>query len=318
MQVTKDSSQNFMGLDQASIDIAFVAVGYALSSSCLVVINKWALITWPYSTTLTFLQLTVSWMAAMAAGKMGLVEVDALRWSKIKAFAPACLIFFIAIACNMKLLQHANVDTFIVLRSCVPLLTRLAESAFFGTSLPSQRVLGTLALIILGAIGYVMIDEDFSITAYYWGLAYIASMVTDTLLVKKVVTEVELTPWGLVLYNNFIASLLYPLFCFSTGEYKEVTVALSHLIDGTTDYGPVLASCAFGIMISYFGMNARKKLRATSFSVLGVICKFATVVVNTLAWDYHASPAGIGFMCMSLMGGIAYQKVVSAEHAAKR
>jgi len=307
-----------MGMDQASIDIAFVAIGYAISSSCLVVINKWALITWPYSTTLTFLQFTVSWMAALIAGKLGMVQVNALQWPKIKAFSPACLIFFIAIACNMKLLQHANVDTFIVLRSCVPLLTRLAETAVFGSALPSQRVLATLGLIILGAIGYVSIDEDFSLTAYYWGCAYVISMVTDTLLVKKVVTEVELTPWGLVLYNNFIASLLYPIFCVATGEYKEVTVALSHLVDGTTDYGPVFASCVFGISISYFGMNARKKLRATSFSVLGVICKFATVVVNTLAWDYHASPLGIGFMCMSLMGGILYQRVVSAENAVRK
>jgi len=293
---------------------SFIAVGYAVSSSCLVVINKWAVIEWPYSTSLTFMQLTVSWMVALIAGKTGLVEVDALDLKKMKAFAPACLIFFVALACNMKLLQHANVDTFIVLRATVPLLTTLAETVMLGTPLPGLKVFGTLVLIILGAIGYVATDMDFSSTAYFWGFAYVSSMVIDTILVKKVVTEVSLKPWGLVLYNNLIASMLYPVFLIGTGEYAELSTAFASLRD-TTGFAreSILASCFFGVAISYFGMNARKMLQATAFSVLGVVCKFATVLVNTLIWEHHATAIGIGFMCVSLTGGILYQRAMQSK-----
>eukprot|EP00662_Eupelagonemidae_sp_cell21_P057011 gene57011-biopygen72852 len=59
--------------------------------------------------------------------------------------------------------------------------------------------------------------------------------------------------------------------------------------------------------ISYFGLNARRALTATAFTVLGVVCKFGTVLVNTLAWDLHATPFGIGCVCVCIFGGILYQ-----------
>jgi hypothetical protein len=82
-----------------------------ITTTGLVIINKWALLSWPYSTSLTFVQLTASWVIAYIAGLLGICQVDKLDWNKIKAFSPACLIFFVAIGCNMKLLLHANVDT---------------------------------------------------------------------------------------------------------------------------------------------------------------------------------------------------------------
>lgn len=314
-QPKKADQSNALGLSPAAFETAMIGVGYAVSSSCLVVVNKWALMAWPYSSSLTFLQFTVSWMVALVAGKIGLVEVDALDVKKMLSFAPACLIFFVAIACNMRLLQHANVDTFIVLRSLVPLLTNLTESLFLGTPLPSRQVLSTLVLIIIGAVGYVVVDDDFSLTAYGWGAAYVGAMVTDTVLVKKVVTDVELKPWGLVLYNNLIASMIYPFFILASGEYAELGNAYDSLInsDAYDVLSPVLISCVFGVAISYFGMNARKKLNATSFSVLGVVCKFATVVVNSLAWDYHSSAIGTLWMCVSIAGGILYQQVLRGK-----
>lgn len=293
--------------------LVFIAVGYAISSSMLVVINKWALLKWPYASTLTFVQLTVSWVCAFALGKMNIVQVDPLDPVKVKAFAPACLIFYIAIACNLKLLQYANVDTFIVLRSLVPLATTLAESFALGTKLPNRRVFATLIMIVLGSMGYVYSDKQFSLTAYSWGAAYIFTMVVDTILVKKVVTDVELTPWGLVFYNNLIASALYPFFAYFTGELNSMSEAFSSLLEfGDIAFIAVMVSCVFGISISYFGLNARKILQATAFSVLGVVCKFATVFVNTVLWEYHATPQGIFFLLVCISGGILYQQEMKA------
>ncbi|GBG29833.1 GDP-mannose transporter GONST3 [Hondaea fermentalgiana] len=289
----------------------FIAAGYAVSSSGLVVINKWAVMKWPYSSTLTFTQLTASWLLAFIIGTIGIVKVDKLDWGKIKAFSPACLIFFVVLACNMKLLQYANVDTFIVLRSLVPLATCFVERVTIGTPLPGPKVLACLVLIVIGAVGYVQADREFSLTAYTWGFAYVFTMVIDTVLVKRVVTKVELTPWGLVLYNNLIASVLYPFFAMATGEASQIPVALAELLaPGSESALAVGASCVFGIAISYFGLNARKALTATAFSVLGVVCKFATVLVNVSVWDHHASPVGIFWLLVCISGGILYQQAM--------
>ena len=130
--------------------MVFIGMGYAVSSSALVIVNKWAMSNWAYASALTVLQFTVAWMVAAIAGALGICEVDRLEWKKVKAFAPACLLFYLSIACNMKLLGHANVDTFIVLRSLVPLLTTFAERAYLGTPLPPLKAMSALGVIVLG------------------------------------------------------------------------------------------------------------------------------------------------------------------------
>ena len=129
-------------------NVYFIGLGYAISSSLLVVMNKFALVKWPYPSTLTFLQMTFSWVVAKLLATFNIVECDALDVGKIKSFAPACLIFYIVIACNLQLLEKANVDTFIVMRSLVPLFTAFAERVFIGTTLPNLRVFGTLVMIV--------------------------------------------------------------------------------------------------------------------------------------------------------------------------
>ena len=49
------------------------------------------------------------------------------NWKKVKQFAPAVIMFYISIACNMRLLARATVDTFIVIRSVAPILTQVGE-----------------------------------------------------------------------------------------------------------------------------------------------------------------------------------------------
>lgn len=301
----------------SAMQMMFLGVGYAASSSCLVIINKWAVLSWPYASTLTFVQLTVSWMVALFLGKCGIVGLDVLTKENLINFLPASAIFFVALACNMALLQNAPVDTFVVMRSLIPLLTMLCGTAL-GKPLPGRWVILSLLTIVAGAVGYVWNDLSFSPKAYFYGGAYVLAMVVDTILVKKVVTKVDFKhPWTLVLVNNLESSLIYPFFAFGTGELSTAGAGVTSLLEpGSDSLGPVLISCVFGVSISYFGMNARQALSATSFSVLGVVCKFATVLVNTLIWSHHAGPVGIFFLCICVSGGILYQQALQRETSA--
>jgi solute carrier family 35 protein len=71
--------------------------------------------------------------------------------------------FLGAIFTNMKTLQYANVETFIVFRSSTPLLIALLDYAFLGRELPSLRSWCSLLLLLCGAIGYVMYDANFEV-----------------------------------------------------------------------------------------------------------------------------------------------------------
>ena len=49
------------------------------------------------------------------------------------------------------------------------------------------------------------------------------------------------------------------------------------------------AACVAGLGMSYFSFALRAAISATSFSVIGNVCKVLTILVNLLMWDKHAS-----------------------------
>ncbi len=55
-------------------------------------------------------------------------------------------------------------------------------------------------------------------------------------------------------------------------------------------------------------------LQAKAFSVL---CKFDSVLVNTLIRQYHASMEGIFWLLVCIMGGIVYQQAMQGAPVTK-
>ena len=50
----------------------------------------------------------------------------------------------------------------------------------------------------------------------------------------------------------------------------------------------LIASCIGGLGMSYFSFALRAVISATSFSVIGNVCKVLTILVNLLVWDKHS------------------------------
>merc|ERR1712176_610673 len=73
---------------------------------------------------------------------------------------------------NMKILQYANVETFIVFRSSTPLLVAFMDYAFHGRCLPSARSCAALLFILLGASQYMRVDSHFEVRSYGWAATW--------------------------------------------------------------------------------------------------------------------------------------------------
>ena len=285
-----------------------VVVGYALCSSLLAIINKYALAVFPYASLLTALQYVTCVVAVLGLGRIKLLDHDPLKWDMMKRFLPAAFVFYLAIFTNTKLLQSANVETFIVFRSSTPILVAIADYLFRKQPWPGAYTLASLGVILAGAVGYVLADKDFTIHAYTWAFAYLITITFEMVYIKHVVSSFGLNTWGLVLYNNFLSLMLAPFFWYLTGEFKD-TMDVPAM--GSWQAGvvvPVLLSCGFGLGISFFGFACRKAISATGFTVVGVTNKLLTVVINVLIWDKHASPVGISSLLVTILGGVLYQQ----------
>ncbi|MCO5564397.1 hypothetical protein L7F22_018058 [Adiantum nelumboides] len=290
--------------------VAPLVLGYALCSSLLAVINKYAITKFMYPGLLTALQYATSAIGVWALGKFKFLHHDPFTWFTAKKFFPAAVIFYLAIFTNTNLLKHANVDTFIVFRSSTPLLVAIADTMFRKQPWPSKYTFLSLFLILAGALGYVMSDSGYNITAYSWAMAYLVTITTEMVYIKHIVSSLGLNTWAYVLYNNFISLLLSPLFCIVTGEIGEIYDALhkSERFLNMETISSVALSCIFALAISFFGFAARRAISATAFTVTGVVNKFLTVVINVLIWDKHASPSGLFYLILTLIGGVAYQQ----------
>ena len=57
---------------------------------------------------------------------------------------------------------------------------------------------------------------------------------------------------------------------------------------------------------------------ATTYTLVGVVNKFLTVLLNVLVWDKHSSPFGIFAVCVCLLSGTLYQQSPRRDEARKQ
>ena len=218
--------------------------------------------------------------------------------------------FVSAIYANMQALKHSNVETVIVFRSCSPIAVSIIEYIFMGRAFPSLRSCLSLASVAFGAILYCMSDSQFSLNGfrgYTWVFTYFILITFEMTYGKRLTSSVKMASvWGPVFYCNLLASLPMFLLGYSTGDYDNIGTKLYTL--------PISAililifSCIAGTLIGYTGWLCRGMISATSYTLVGVVNKFFTVLLNVLIWDKHSSQTGLFAVCICLTSGVFYQQ----------
>ena len=284
--------------------VVFAIALYATYSSTMLVLNKLAVHHMQAPSFVMFCQMVTTAGAVYGASKVGWVEADAFEWGKMKAFFWVVATFAAMVITNMKILQYANVETFIVFRSSTPLLVAFMDYAFLGRCLPSARSCAALLFILLGASQYMRVDSHFEVRSYGWAATWYALFVFDVIYIKHVCNTVEMTTWGRSLYQNAMTVPFCCVFFVFFGEYEVMkTVQWS-----VPQLAFLFLSCLVGIGMSYAGFLLRQTVSATSFTVVGIVCKIATVMINLMIWDKHASTAGLAALALCLGAGTVYQQ----------
>merc|ERR1719197_2120537 len=89
----------------------------------MLVVNKLAITVLPLPHTLLALQLLAAGGGVRLASLTGQIEVEELKLEKIRAFGVTPFAFLATLFFNIKILQYANVETFIMVRTSTPLIT---------------------------------------------------------------------------------------------------------------------------------------------------------------------------------------------------
>jgi len=285
----------------------------------MLVVNKLAVHVLPAPSFVLLAQVTCSWVAVKLCGCLGLIDVDELDWTKLKGFLPVSVAFLACIFANIMILHHCNVETFIVFRASTPIVIGVADWLFLGRELPNLRSVLAMLFLVVGACAYVFFDANFNVSGYTWVGIWYVIFSFDQLYIKYAVDNVKVrSNWGRVFYTNLWATLI--LIVMTAVLDPNVLMQTKWTWKNLSALG---VSCAVGVFMSYFAFLCRAAVSATSFTVIGNVCKILTVLINLSIWSHHASALGIGCLFVCLAGAAIYQQAplrsdkVQAEVARK-
>ena len=266
-------------------DTVVACVLFSACSASLLMINKLIIAQTPMPSFISCLQFGASTATALLIMLQGGAPSDPFEWRKVKPYLLYVSMFVSTIYFNFRALEHSNIETLIVARSCVPCVVSVLEFALLGRTLPVRRSWFAMALMAAGAAGYVLSDKQFEIDgweAYTWVMAYFVVISFEMALGKYIVGP-QLgfaSMWGPTLYTNTISIPPMAVIGLMTGEQSQLCA---------TQWTPglvalILLSCVVGVAISFLGFKARSLTSAVCFTVLGVANKMATVSANVLIW----------------------------------
>lgn len=282
----------------------FAVGGYMLCSATLLISNKYAVYKIAAPSFILFSQLMGTAIVVKTFAAMGKIECDVLEKKKTMQFMPVALIFLATIFANMKSLQYANVETFMVFRFSTPLVVSIADYMFLGRKLPCPRSWACLFALLVGAFGYATTDSAFAVKGYTFCAVWYCIFCLDQIYLKHITNTVKMqSNWGRVFYSNFLASV--PLVFTFIFDADEIAALKNISFDAAI---AVFISVALGVGMSYFAWMARSLLSAASFTVVGNTCKVLTIAINVSLWDKHASPIGVACLMFCLASAYFYKQ----------
>ena len=281
-------------------------IQYMLCSATLLVVNKLAVDVFPYPTLLTLSQYIFSASTVWTLGACGMLQVDALHIKKLASFVGVSLAFFFSILSNIKLLQMSNVETVIVIRSLVPVVTAIGDFLFMGREFPRTRTIVSLILINVGSIGYMQAVGNFVLDLWIWGLSYVAILSFEMIYVKHYIATVNMTTWGRVLYNNFLSTCLSLPLLTLNGELRAVLEPA--MVLNKTAVNVIFLSCLCGLGISFSAFHFRNLVSATTFTVVGIVNKVLSILLSAIFLSSGLSTGPVLYLSIVIIGGVLYEQ----------
>lgn len=309
---------------QQQPNVMLMGMLYAFFSSTMMIFNKGALGVFPFPLQLTSMQYAVSAGVVYILAHAKVLEAEPLRWGTIRKFWFVSAVFTLAIFSNTRVLHVASVETVIVFRTTVALLTAVGDWIWLGKELPGAQSWGALLSIVAGAAGYSYAEgAQLTTDSMVWGVVYVLVLAFEMLYVKHVVTEVKMSTWTRVYYNNMISLAfnmpliissqlsVQPLVAHSSAGPIVSAVAVPAVQNLVAPWSSVISLVALsslgGLGISYAGFGFRSLVSATTFTLAGIMCKIATVLMSQLFFENKASMQGVACLGLCVAGATVYK-----------
>jgi len=147
--------------------------------------------------------------------------------------------------------------------------------------------------------------------AYTWVFLYLVLICFNMSYGKHLISDVHMLHpiWGSVLYTNLLS--IPPTMMLGWMGKENPAAFLGMTPDFTWSVPTILVlftSGVIGVGIAFTGFACRKALSAAAYTLVGVVNKLMTVLLNVFLFDDHASVLGVAALCVTIAGATLYEQ----------
>ena len=204
------------------------------------------------------------------------------------AYSSVAIVFLATIYSNFRVIHVIGVNPFILLRCSTPLIVSVLDWMFMGRTLPGKK--STVALMGIFASGALYarlkitnpnssMASSTLISGLRWSTIWLFSFLLDMIYIKYIIERYPCSGSERTLYQNLFAAPILLMLMLAHIEDHSVSEVIS------ASHGAhmaVASTCVAGAALSFTGMSLRSELTATQFTIMGIICKMASTLLNEI------------------------------------
>ena len=212
------------------------------------------------------------------------------------------LLFVAQLTTSLRAMPHVTVAAIVLFRCLCTCLVAVLDYLFNGNTRTNQE-LGSLCLLVFGAIVYGMDDISFSRLGYFWLLVNSLFLVTAQMVEKYLIVKMNQTPEAIgVIQNTLSLPVVYVFSQFI--EHETPVESLKNVSKNTMIM--ICLTGVFGFFLNLCYMNLSKFAEATSISLAGNTNKLISIAVSPFVFSQQMSTGQITGVALCVISVILY------------
>jgi GDP-mannose transporter len=240
---------------------------------------------------------------------LSVISGDGLTCGGAWVFSPYVAAFAASLYSNGTALKYVNMETLIVFLVNAPLFVSVLDWLWLGRELPSVRSIAAMLGVVLGAFGYVQVEGNLMLYgpfAYVWATVCVLLLSFQIAYGKKLLSGIKFIDpvWGATWYSNLLSLPPVALMALQAGELQTVC---GLELDSSVCFF-ILVTGIIGTAVSWTGWNCLERTSAASFTLVGVICRFAGLPLSSVSFDKPPSAFAVFWLLACMVASCLYRE----------
>jgi len=204
---------------------------------------------------------------------------------------------------GMGSLQYNSVPMVTVFKNVTNIIVTAGDYIFFGTTAESLILLA-FAVMLGGAVAAAWNDIQMGLTGSLWMAANCLSSAGYVLYLKFATTNVKLSKFGMVFYNNVLCTVSLLPAAYIRGELK---LFFDSPFLHTYDYAFKNTFAGFvGFFLNFASLNCVAQAGPTTYTLIGSLNKVPIAILGYVLFDDRITTQTWTFILISMIGGFLF------------